>query len=130
MLEEYAAEQIPQVCAKLRALSFDFALFSTNWLLCVFINCLPWDCVLRVLDILLVERDAQVPPHAAASRALHACMAAHARCVLPVLLGHVSFNAPVLCARLQAVRLHCVCIGCCMWQLLEGERERAQRLGE
>ena len=80
MLEEYAAEQIPQVCAKLRALSFDFALFSTNWLLCVFINCLPWDCVLRVLDILLVERDAQVPQRAAASRALHACMAAHARC--------------------------------------------------
>jgi hypothetical protein len=26
----------------------------------VFINSLPWDCVLRIFDILLMERDAQV----------------------------------------------------------------------
>lgn len=33
----------------------------------VFINSLPWDCVLRILDILLVERDAQVLLRAAAA---------------------------------------------------------------
>jgi hypothetical protein len=171
VLEEYAQEQIPQVLNKLRSLSFDMALFTTNWLLCecilypdfhtsvpleallvflrfkialvgrwrrrcgqalhtcrlpeagrlaakvarkhsgggtwrsvrssstlvhsaascsprarvrgvlscfegfmtgskttgVFINSLPWDCVLRILDILLVERDAQVLLRAAAA---------------------------------------------------------------
>lgn len=34
VLEEYAQEQIPQVLNKLRSLSFDMALFTTNWLLC------------------------------------------------------------------------------------------------
>jgi hypothetical protein len=31
-----------------------------SWLLCVFINTLSWECVLRILDILLYQRDAQV----------------------------------------------------------------------
>lgn len=36
------------------------SLVTWSWMTGVFINSLPWDCVLRILDILLVERDAQV----------------------------------------------------------------------
>jgi hypothetical protein len=35
--------------------SFDLSFVSTNWLLCLFINTLPWDCVFHVVDILLFD---------------------------------------------------------------------------
>ena len=55
VLDEYVREQLPLVDAHLRAHAFDLSFVSTNWLLCLLINSLPWDCVLHLMDVLLYD---------------------------------------------------------------------------
>ena len=77
VLEEYAQEQIPQVLNKLRSLSFDMALFTTNWLLCEcilypdFHTSVPLEALLVFLyfQIALVGKW-----HRRCGQALHTCL--------------------------------------------------------
>ncbi|KAJ1482503.1 rab-GTPase-TBC domain-containing protein [Baffinella frigidus] len=55
LLESLVETEIPELAEKMRSLSLDLTFVSTNWLLCIFINSLPWDCVLRLFDILLQD---------------------------------------------------------------------------
>mmetsp|Transcript_30606 Transcript_30606/g.47955 ORF Transcript_30606/g.47955 Transcript_30606/m.47955 type:complete len:203 (-) Transcript_30606:63-671(-) len=55
VLQEYMILHFPKIHKHFQAMFFDLAFVSTNWLLCIFINSLPWDCVLRLMDILLYD---------------------------------------------------------------------------
>jgi len=67
VLKDYLCAEMPAVCKKFEELSCDLSFVSTNWLLCIFINSLSWDCVNRIMDILLHDGDAQILLRASAA---------------------------------------------------------------
>ncbi|KAG0504523.1 hypothetical protein KC19_N023900 [Ceratodon purpureus] len=52
---ELVREQLPKLARKLEILDVEISWFSGAWFLSIFVNVLPWECVLRVWDVLLFE---------------------------------------------------------------------------
>lgn len=55
VLGDYVKQYLPRIHAHFARHQFDLAFASTNWLLCIFINSLPFSAVSHVIDLLLFD---------------------------------------------------------------------------
>ena len=84
LFEDYFRATLPKLSSHLDGSGLPLSIVTTNWFMCLFVNTLPAETLLRVWDLLVLEEPCVLGTHGGAQNPELAAPRVHACCTAAV----------------------------------------------